>query len=365
MRVTFVIAALSAGGAERVISLMANFWARRGWCITILTFDDGTIPPFFEIDQSVCHVPLSISGDSAGLVSGIGNNIRRVSVLRRAITLSRPEAVISFGEKTNVTTLCAARGAKAKTIVSERTDPHMHSIGALWSGLRWFSYAGADRIVVQSPGAQTYFLPRFRHKVAIIPNPVAPPSAKESSPIDRSAQRTILAVGRLSPEKGFDNLLRAFGKVRPQFPDWTLTIIGEGPQRPVLEGLRKKLGLSECVSFPGLVQAPWKDSGSVAIFILSSRFEGFPNALCEAMAHGLPVIATDCPSGPREIIRQGENGVLIPPDDPQALADAMVSLMSDATRRARLGDNARKITERFGIERVMRMWEDVLEPGGE
>jgi len=360
MKVTLVIAALSAGGAERVISTMANFWARRGWPITIVSFDDCKTVPFFELAQSVRHSPLGLLQDSAGLIAGIWNNIRRIMRLRRTLACTNSDAIISFGEKTNVTTLIATWGMPTRVIVSERTDPHMHVIGRIWSALRWCVYARADRIVVQSAGAREYFLPKFRRTLTIIPNPVPAVSNVQLVPEDHSTRRVILGVGRLSAEKGFENLLSAFAQIRPQYPDWTMTIIGEGPQRPALEALRETLGLSNSVSLPGLDPTLWDRSSSVGLFVLCSHFEGFPNALCEAMAHGIPVIATDCPSGPREIIEHGKNGLLVPPADVQALADAMASLLSDPARRTHMGHCATDITQRFGLEKVMRMWEDVL-----
>ena len=216
--------------------------------------------------------------------------------------------------------------------------------------------------MVQTAGASKYFLPKFRQTLTIIPNPVPAASEAQAGSSDYSARRRILGVGRLSVEKGFENLLYAFAQVRTRYPDWSLVIVGEGPQRPVLESLRERLGLSESVSLPGLEPTLWDCSNRVGLFVLCSHFEGFPNALCEAMARGIPVIATDCPSGPREIIDDGENGLLVPPGDVGALADAMIALLSDPIRRARMGDCARGITLRFGLEMVMRMWEDVLPP---
>lgn len=362
MKVTFVISALFAGGAERVISIMANYWARKGWGVTILSFDDGETPPFFEVDPSVRRMSLGLLGDSAGLIAGIRNNINRVVRLRQAILRSQPDAVISFVDKTNVLTLFATLGLKLEVMVSERTNPYQYSIGRIWGALRWWVYSRADRIIVQTHAARAYFLPKFQRTVSVIPNPVLPSSSNYAMVNHRPAGCMILAMGRLSKEKGFDDLLYAFRKVNDQHPGCTLTIIGEGPERGELELLRERLGLSGCVLLPGLVTTIEVFLRQASMFVLSSRFEGFPNALCEAMAYGLPVIATDCRSGPREIIRDGEDGLLVPPGDLDALAAAMDSLMSDPERRARLGGRAMDITQRFGVEKVMGMWEKILEP---
>ena len=362
MKVTFILSALFAAGAERVISIMATYWARKGWGVTILSLDNGETPPFFEIDPAVCRMSLGLLGDSAGLIAGIRNNLKRVLMLRRAIIRSQPHTVISFVDKTNVLTLFATLGLKLEVMVSERTDPYQYSIGRIWGGLRWWVYSRADRIVVQTRGAQEYFLPKFQRRVTVIPNPVLPASSNHATLNNRATACMILAMGRLSKEKGFDDLLYAFRKVNDQHPGCTLTIIGEGPERGELELLRERLGLSGCVLLPGLVTTIEVFLRQASMFVLSSRFEGFPNALCEAMAYGLPVIATDCRSGPREIIRDGEDGLLVPPGDLDALAAAMDSLMSDPERRARLGGRAMDITQRFGVEKVMGMWEKILEP---
>jgi glycosyltransferase involved in cell wall biosynthesis len=235
-------------------------------------------------------------------------------------------------------------------------------IGKIWSTLRWWTYPGASRIVVQTEGARKYFLPRFQDKVVVIPNPVVLPTPGPAPSVRQTGHRVILAIGRLSEEKGFDDLLQAFERIKDLHPDWIVTIIGDGPQRQVLETLCVKSGIARQVRLLGFVKNPWESFRHADLFVLPSRFEGFPNALCEAMACGLPVIATDCQSGPGEIIRDGVNGVLVPPGDVPALSVAMDRLMSDPVKRTRLGRSAQAIAQQFGLEKVMRMWEDVLQP---
>jgi GalNAc-alpha-(1->4)-GalNAc-alpha-(1->3)-diNAcBac-PP-undecaprenol alpha-1,4-N-acetyl-D-galactosaminyltransferase len=155
-------------------------------------------------------------------------------------------------------------------------------------------------------------------------------------------------------------LIAAFANVAPAFPDWRLVIAGDGVERPALEALVADLGLSDRVSLPGVVDAT-AHLADADLFVLSSRYEGFPNVLMEAMAAGLPVIAFDCQSGPSEVIRDGVDGLLVPPGDATALAVRMGQLMDDPDTRQRLGAAAPDVVHRFGIERVMGMWEDLVD----
>lgn len=360
MRLTLVISSLFAGGAERVMSVMANYWAAKGWQITLLTFDDGKVPPFYHLDCHVNHISLAIASESPSLVAGIWNNLKRIQVLRAAIADSQPDTVISFIDKINVITLLAKLGLNIPVIVSERTDPKMSITGTVWDRIREWTYPYAERIVVQSKGAQDYFSTKLQARTYIIPNPVLLPDIGVSTTNGALIKPSVIAIGRFSEEKCFNLLLKAFAKLQDSHPQWTLIILGEGVLRTELEVLREQLGLSNRVHLPGRVKNIYEFLKEADIFVMSSRFEGFPNALCEAMACGLPVISTDCPSGPREIIRDGVDGILVPNGDVDALAAAMKRLMSDEAERQRLASRAKDVTQRFSLDKVMEMWENLV-----
>ena len=172
-------------------------------------------------------------------------------------------------------------------------------------------------------------------------------------------------MGRFTIEKGFDLLLRAFALVCKDFPEWRLTLLGEGPLRGSLEALSAELRLGSRVQMPGNIPDPQSRLEQAAIFVLPSRFEGFPNALLEAMAYGCAVIAADCPSGPRYIVRDGENGLLAKTENVTSIAGAMARLMTDRHLRARLGAQAIGVREEFALSRIVSLWEQVLHGTGD
>ena len=355
MQLTLVTGSLSAGGAERVMSRMANHWAERGWRVTLLTIDDGSEPPFFNLHPAVRHRPLGLSMSRTS-VRGMATWLL---VLRRSIKKSAPRALISFMYEINVMVLLATRGLRVPVIVSERAPPAHHAIGWAWSVLRWWTYRWATRLVVQHPDVLEYFPAPVRTKGRIIPNPVTAPPVGRTAPRDRRAN-TVVAMGRLSAEKGFDVLLQAFSDVAPENPEWSLVIWGDGHLRGELERLRDELGLGGRAFLPGWTREPFARMRQAELFVLSSRWDGFPNVLCEALASGLAVVSTDCPGNPGRIVRDGVDGILVPPGDPQALAAAMRRLMQDAPCRRRLASRAPEVVERFSLEKVMGAWEAVL-----
>lgn len=361
MRITLVISSLGAGGAEKILSLMANYWAVRGQAITLITLDSANTD-FYPTNPLINRISLSLMKTSSSIWAGIHNNLLRLKRLRQGIIVSRPDVILSFGDQMNILTLLAARGLKTPVIVSERTDPSRHYIGGLWSLLRRWVYPFAHAVVVQSETVSRWINAFVnKNRIYVIPNPVYPPK-----PVSVDIKKTlpdginIVAMGRLGPEKGFDILLDAFAQCAVKYKHWRLTILGEGIERGRLEHQAEMLGVAHLVSFPGRLREPVSILRQADLFVMSSRYEGFPNALLEAMACGLPVISFDCPSGPREIIRPGEDGILVPPESVSALAEAMEQLMLDEDLRKKLGTRAREVIQRFGIDKVMKMWDEVI-----
>jgi glycosyltransferase involved in cell wall biosynthesis len=233
------------------------------------------------------------------------------------------------------------------------------------------TYPWAQAVVVQTPEAQ-HWADAFLRKnaVHVIPNPVSTSlranggasvdAANVASETDDRV-RHVIAMGRLDAQKGFDLLLRAFAACRDRRPDWKLTILGEGEERQRLQALATQLGVAPHVRFPGTVADPTPALRGADLFVLSSRFEGFPNALLEAMALGLPVIATDCASGPGRIVRDDVDGLLVPSEDATALAAAMAALMDDEPRRLRLASRAVDVNKRFEVGRIMGIWDSVID----
>jgi Glycosyltransferase len=185
------------------------------------------------------------------------------------------------------------------------------------------------------------------------PGKIEHPCFKDNIPV-------IIAFGRLIPRKGFVDLIKAFHLVCSQLPS-RLVFIGEGDERQRLEELVAKLHLKESVLFLGYQENPFKFIGQSRIFVLSSHREGFANVIIEAMACGAPVISTRCPSGPDEIISDGENGLLVPVGDVDALAEAILKLLKDEPLRKRLAEAGRRRAEDFGVEKMVAEYERVFE----
>jgi glycosyltransferase involved in cell wall biosynthesis len=354
-----VVHALHGGGAERVAAAMADQWAGRGDRVTVVTLDTVS-SDVFTVDPRVRRIGLGLMRKSRHAWQAIRHNVTRIRALRHVLRESVPQCVVSVTDRMNVLTLLACRGLGAPVVIAEHSDPRHQRMGTAWELLRKRSYPHcAAAVVLTQPVAETMKCLVKGKPVFVIPNGVRVPDATDSVP--EQAGPTILAMGRLSPEKGFDLLVQAFAQLAGRHTDWTLAIAGEGPRRSMLEQQIAQLGLSDRVRLLGWVSQPYRLMRQARLFVLSSRYEGFPVALLEAMACGLPAVSFDCDSGPREIIRHELDGLLVPPGDVSALAGAIERLLRDDTLRAKLAHHARDVVQRFSQQSFAAKWEEVLQ----
>lgn len=357
MRIVGVIATLGSGGAERVMSLLASGWAARGDAVTLVTIDDA--PPFFPLHPSVRTLRLGLARDSGNLLERASNVALRARALRRAVRELAPDVCVSFIDRMNVLAVMATRGLGVPLIVSERVHPGFVDPRG-WRIVRDVAYRWADVVVAQTERTAQALRRPLGPPIVTIPNPVTDPGEVTCA---RSSHR-IVAAGRLVRQKGFDLLLRAFASVAASREGWHVVIWGEGPERVALESLARQLGIDDRVHLPGRTPEVIRELRQADIFVLSSRFEGFPNVLCEAMSVGLPVIAFDCPSGPGEIIEHERDGLIVEPEDVGALSYALARLMDDPVERDVLGARARAVRGRLGLEPVLVAWDRAFRRAG-
>lgn len=357
-RLTIVIHSLQGGGAERISSWMANHWAQQGDHVSLITLDLPHTDQY-PLDPRVERIGLGMMSVSRNVLQAFFRNLARRRRLAKAIAQSCPDRVISLTDKTNVLTLLACRGVTDQVVVYELTDPRQHAIGRWWSWLRRLTYPRAKALVVQTEGVRQWFR-QWLKGVPIYVIPTGVPQMSATSHVPRPPGRRLLAVGRLEHVKGFDLLIEAFSRIAALHPDWQLWIAGSGSLYAVLQRDIHRRGLGKRVTLLGHVAQPETIMQQADVFVLSSRYEGFPTALLEAMACGLPAVSFDCPSGPSEIIRHSVDGLLVPSQDVEALAAAMGRLMSDESLRRAMAERAEEVTKRFSMERFFAQWEEVL-----
>jgi GalNAc-alpha-(1->4)-GalNAc-alpha-(1->3)-diNAcBac-PP-undecaprenol alpha-1,4-N-acetyl-D-galactosaminyltransferase len=362
MKITLVISSLSSGGAERVLVSMAKGFVKRGHSVSVVTLSEKN-DDFYELPAECSRLALGVLGQSAGLFEALKNNIERINVLRKAVESSSPDVVISFLRITNITTILALLGRKYPLIVTEHNDLKVFSYGMLWETLGSLTYPLCSCVVSVSQGVDSGFASLPKSKRAVIYNPilVEDNGQVEELPTEVNLQKNLLvSMGRLTKQKRFDLLLQAFAKIAPQYPDWQMLILGRGELRKQLSQMRDDLGLSGQVIFTGALSNPFAVLKQAKLFVMASENEGFPMAHGEALACGLPVVCTDCPSGPSEMVRQGIDGLLVPNRDVTALATAMAGLMSDEPQRQKLSTKAPEVLERFSLDAIVTEWEVLI-----
>lgn len=366
-KVIFIINSLAGGGAERVMTTLLAHSRQRASAFEfgLVLLDDE--PSAYTLPEWLKVWPLQ----------GRGGLLESVLSLRRLLEREQPDITLSFLTRANIANAAAMAGTGRPWIISERIHTTAH-LGAGASAelaklFVRFSYPPATRVIAPSQGVGDHLVQRFgvaAERIRVIHNPfdlehIATLAAQPAA--WTPGNPFILAMGRLVDVKNFDLLLDAYAE---SGVNENLVIVGEGPKRASLQRRIAELGLEGRVTLPGFVSNPFALMRRAALYVLPSNAEGFPNGLVEAMAVGLPVISTDCPSGPAEILGghagergvvvQAEHGVLVPTDDRPAMRDALRSMSAPETRR-RYADLAKARAEAFDVASTVNAYWSVIE----
>ena len=359
-KIAFHLNSLQQGGAERVVSNLANRFAKEGYEVVIATEWYGTDE--FALDQKVRRVHVGLTKEDEDR-SRISKMLRRIWYLRRFMKKEKPDVVVAFTRGVLYRALAAGIGTGIPVVISVRTDPVGHydkKADKLRIPLLFPHAAGC---VFQTEGAKAFFAPYLQENSRIILNPLNPKYVGVPEPAVRT--KNVVQSGRLVDFKNQPMLIRAFLKVHEKHPDYTLKIYGPDSKdgtKEILESTIHENHAEDFVKLMGGSNTLEKDLADAALYAFSSDWEGLPNALMEAMALGLPVVSTDCPcGGPKTLIEDGVNGLLVPIMDEKAMTDGILRLIEDRELAERLGREARKISERANEDAVFEQWQTYLQ----
>lgn len=365
-RLLVLIPSLSMGGAERVAATLANHWARNGYSVAVATLS-GCQADFYQLDPSIERFNMNIARSSCHSIDAVVNNLRIVWSVRRLLKRWQPQVAIGFMTAANVYIALAGVGLRLHKIGSEHIHPPMYPLGHAWEWLRAQGYGFLDHLVALTEESADWLRRNtMARRVAVIGNPIpwplpSLPPLRDPRRLLSSRRRHLLAVGRLVEQKGFDLLVDAFARLISVFDTWDLIIVGEGPMRKQLEAQIARLELRDRVHLVGGVGNIGDWYSACDLYVMSSRFEGFGNTLAEAMSYGLPAVSFDCKSGPKDIIRHGVDGFLVPAADVDSLAAALAQLMKDKGVRERFSLRATEARERFSLDKIAGQWAMLFE----
>jgi glycosyltransferase involved in cell wall biosynthesis len=364
LRTLWILPSLEGGGAERAIAtILSHLDPDRVQAHLLLHHRKGAF-----LDEIPTHIPIDVLSPYHRL------DPRLIRQLAGYLQTQRYDVVIAVLRYWGLLAAVAHRwaGRPGKLLINEQNLPsrEMQLYGGYWfkrEMIRW-AYHQASGVVTISEAIRQDLISNFgldEASIRVIGNPVDTThiriKAKGPSPHPwfNGEEPVIVSVGRLHPQKGHDILLRAFARLRERMAT-RLIIVGEGPQRDQLIGMAKALDIAEYTDFVGFHPNPYRYMQAAVAFTLASRYEGFGVVLAEAMALGLPIVATDCPGGPREVLADGEAGLLVPPGDSIALADALARVISDVDLQRKLGDRAQIEAQRFRGDHIAEAYTDLL-----
>lgn len=358
MHILLLVSSMASGGAERVAATLASVWTVRGDQVTLMPTFSGRGECFYELSPKVRLIYLADLIPSR--VRTWANQLARLRALRRFMAAERPDVIVSFLSNVNVAAVIASIGLDIPVIICERTDPFVLPTSRWLQLACRFTYPFANVLMVQTQAVAAKYAASswLLKRLWVIPNPVSEHMLNIQRRISTTTSKRLLSIGRLDEGKQFDVLIKVFANLATRHADWLLRIVGEGSLRTALQQQITDLGLDARIELAGQSAAVGEELAQADIFALTSKYEGFPNVLLEAMTVGLPCVCFDCPSGPREISMDGQVALLVPLNDEQALELALERLMLNADLRQTLGSQARaSVIKHYALDRVLEQWD--------
>lgn len=358
MKFLFVIPRMGGGGAERVVSLVSNYLAKNGNNVTVLTLVSGE--SFYELDTSVHFESIGITINRKSKMHRTFSQVlflpKSIVTLYKKLKTENYDVVISMLTECDILVgLCKFAGLQFRHVCSERNDPTRRK--GIYFALLKAIYKHAALFICQSKKVYDYYKDVPASIKTVIPNPVDGTSFPECP---KTKSKRVVAIGRLNEQKNFSLLIESFANLGKELDEFKLDIYGEGPEHAKLQKLIDKLGLEKRVTLRGAQKDVVQLIADAELFVMSSDYEGFPNALLEAMAIGLPVISTDFPTGVARDLIGNENGIVVPVKDENALTEAMRFVLLNNDVRIRMGIKNREMCKKYYTEKIMQKWENEI-----
>lgn len=349
--ILFAIGQLTNGGAERVISVLANQFFELGYNVTVLTIAGDY--PGYPLSTGINYLPIVCKSKYRVI-----RLLERLFMIRKYIAKTNADVVVSFLADVNIHVLIANLLQRTKIIISERNDPSKNPDKKYIRAIRNILYILADGTVFQTEDAQNYFKNVIKKRSIIIPNPV---KSELPVPYQGIRKKTIVTACRLTPQKNLKLLIDSFSKLNAEYPDYTLHIYGDGELKNELQNYIDCLGLKNKIQLMGFNNKLHEEIVSAQMFVISSDYEGMSNSLLEAMAIGLPVISTDSPiGGAKMLIENNINGILVPLKDVDSLHKSMKKIIESSEFSQKISYNASKVRETHHQEKITKDWEKFI-----
>ncbi len=344
MKIVFLLSNLSSGGAERTVAYLSSYLAKKGYDVTILLLQKEV---FYTLHPDVKVEKLNIKSSFKTVLGKYTNIAQRFIKTNNYLKRQKPDVVFCMLPNLAKFILKSHKKLGFKLITSERINPESSTESA--RNLKISVFKESDGIVFQTIRAKDFYLDYIGDKGVVIHNAVGNDRVYNIEPA-KVRKDKISAMGRLTSQKDYPLLINAFNNVIKKHPSYILEIFGNGPDKDKLVSLTESLGIKDKVIFKGSCEDAINQIADSKVYVMSSLFEGMPNALMEAMAVGLPCVSTDCPNGPKELITDGENGLLVPISDEDAMTEAILRLIEDEDLSQKCSLGARKILETHHID---------------